>query len=202
METLNQTAKKSIFQFRISQSIDELLENMEKRDGKDWKLIFREPCSLQLMDPDYNSFANIWLGRNICKVNKSGEILFGKIMIIKTAWSGFEYDIRTYPDEQGSEVRFYGPLNGLLTQLLLPRMSYVPHTLMGKYENMAEFVSIDKYCQIREERHAGQINKQDSYGGWVNLAFNNEIPSLPAWVDKKNEEPELSSLPVENLTVC
>ena len=59
---------------------------------------------------------------------------------------------------KGCSVEFNGPLNGLLNQVLLPDMTYVHHTLEGKFvdqdgKDLTKFMPISEYCMLRDEKN-------------------------------------------------
>lgn len=96
-----------------------------------------------------------------------------------TTVNGFEYKISD-KEGDGAKVFFHGPVNALLTQSLMPRMTYVPETLIGKTDEMEDFVSIQEFMELREQRHGENSNPQDEHGWRVNMKFNNELfPWLP-----------------------
>ena len=82
----------------------------------------------------------------------------------------------------GANVTFHGPVNALLTQSLMPRMTYIRKTLVGMCSDMSDYVSIAEFMAKREERHNGEPNPQDKHGWRVNMKFDNElVPWLPAF---------------------
>ena len=96
-----------------------------------------------------------------------------------TTVNGFEYKISD-KEGDGAKVFFHGPVNALLTQSLMPRLTYVPETLIGKTDEMEDFVSIQEFMELREQRHGENSNPQDEHGWRVNMKFNNELfPWLP-----------------------
>lgn len=176
-------AKKSEFSFYIREDVSELVKKMRAPNDV-WYI-----ASDKEEDEDYTSFELVdeYFG---CK---SGGAAFVRVccersLYIKTAWSGFEYEIDD--DEEGALVQFSGPLNALLNQNLLPSMTYIPGTLTGRYMDMPEHVSIEEFCKIRQERHSSRPNNQDGYGGNINKKFNNEIPALPLWEERINSVEE------------
>ena len=160
-------SKNSQFQFKIEESIEELLQNI--KTSENWEYSEEKDGTMWLKDFDFSSWAIAWM---------EGEKLY-----LRTAWSGFKYTFE--PAEDGSLVTFEGPLNALGRQNLLPSFTYVPGTLEGKYEDMSDFVGISAYCEERKLRHEGNKNPQDVYGAGVNRIFNNEIPGLPLWENRE-----------------
>ena len=94
----------------------------------------------------------------------------------------------------GAEVSFQGPVNALLAQALMPRMTYVPGTLRAMSEDMPDYASIAEFMEIRAERNAGCPNPQDRHGWRVNMKFNNElVPWLPPFNGDRRENPKNSA---------
>lgn len=137
-----------------------------------------------LQDPRFHgeaSWARVWRNEDGLK--------------IETAWGGYVYDIRPNEDAKGCSVEFSGPVNALLNQNLLPEMTYIPHTLEGKFvdkdtgKDLTPYMSMPVYGECRAKKNEQVIedsygyeekgNPQDGYGYNVNSKFNNEIPFLP-----------------------
>lgn len=161
METI-----RSFFKFQITQTTKVLLYKIKMGDGKRWSVEGSEAegrLVLHEIDRPENSIE--------VKTNTG-------VLQIKTV-HGYEYVIAD-KEGDGAEVSFHGPVNALLTQSLLPRMTYVPETLSGMSSDMDDFVSIDEFMELREKRHAGRVNPQDKFGWRVNMKFDNElVPWLP-----------------------
>lgn len=161
METI-----RSFFKFQITQTTKVLLYKIKMGDGKRWSVEGSEVegrLVLHEIDRPENSIE--------VKTNTG-------VLQIKTV-HGYEYVIAD-KEGDGAEVSFHGPVNALLTQSLLPRMTYVPETLSGMSSDMDDFVPIDEFMELREKRHAGRVNPQDKFGWRVNMKFDNElVPWLP-----------------------
>lgn len=202
----------SVFRFEIKESSADLLKQMkelpkkhypQKREiDEDGNVTIRKTPSLarwkyketengiKLEDRDFDSVADVK------KTDNGIDIL--------TAWSGFEYKIRDNQDKPGAVVEFNGPINGLLRQNLLPKMTYVPGTLEAKFidaqsgEDLTSYMGINQYGEIRKEKNKRNSrsdeedfgNSQDYFGYNVNRAFNNELDFLPKHLpgqDYKNQ---------------
>lgn len=161
-------SKNSIFNFEIEETIEDLIKDIKMCE--EWA--YSEQNGLMFIeDENFSSYATAWMeGEKLC---------------ISTAWSGFKYTFE--PTEDGSKVIFEGPLNALGRQNLLPDLTYVPGTLVAKYEDMDDYVDMKSYCDERKLRHGGERNPQDRYGAGVNFWFNNEIPGLPLWENREQE---------------
>lgn len=161
METI-----RSFFKFQITQTTKVLLYKIKMGDGKRWSVEGSEAegrLVLHELDRPENSIE--------VKVTSG-------VLQIKTV-HGYEYTI-TDKEGDGADVSFHGPVNALLSQSLLPRMTYVPETLSGMSSDMEDFVPIDEFMELREKRHAGRVNPQDKFGWRVNMKFDNELcPWLP-----------------------
>lgn len=152
METI-----RSFFKFQITQTTKVLLYKIKMGDGKRWSVEGSEAegrLVLHEIDRPENSIE--------VKTNTG-------VLQIKTV-HGYEYVIAD-KEGDGAEVSFHGPVNALLTQSLLPRMTYVPETLSGMSSDMDDFVPIDEFMELREKRHAGRVNPQDKFGWRVNMKF-------------------------------
>jgi len=125
----------------------------------------------RLEDPHFYCEARVW--------EKEGGLK------IETAWGGYVYDIRQNEDAKGCSVEFSGPVNALLRQNLLPEMTYVPHTLEGKFvdkdtgKDLTGYMDMQTYGILRSQKNEEKGNSQDGFGYSVNFKFNNEIPFLP-----------------------
>ena len=156
------------FRFEITQNVKVLLYKIEKGDGRRWNVEKNKdvPNRLELTETDNPS-------------NRTETTTGPGYMQIITACSGYSYLIEDRKGG-GAEVHFAGPVNGLLAQALMPRMTYVPHTLTARSEDMPDYVPIDEFMAIRAERNAAEPNPQDLHGWRVNMKFNNElVPYLP-----------------------
>ena len=170
----------SVFQFDIEENIADLKKDMESRNGTDFKIAKTSSHNYEIIDPalEYNSGGTAYL-----HIEKNS-------MTVETALSGYKYSINEYP-EGGSFVTFEGPVNALLNQNLLPKMSYVPQTLKAKFtdnetgKDLTDYLDIHSYGILRAEKNkkanawGEKGNNQDKYGYNINAKFNNEIDFLP-----------------------
>lgn len=199
----------SKFYFEIEESIEDLIRDMKERPKKHypqervineetgevrfwdggskapWKFIEIEDGKYELEDTD-------WCGC-YASVRKEDEKLS-----ITTATSSYQYEI-TPRRGGGSCVEFSGPVNGLLAQNLLPEMTYVPHTLKGKFvdketgRDLTAYMDMQPYGEFRALKNEQVIdgsweygepgNLQDGYGYQINARFNNEIPFFAKSID-------------------
>ncbi len=158
---------KSFFKFDITQTTRVLLYKIKMGDNKRWFLTDGEDSNhLILSDctPPQKNFTKIKICAGVMEI---------------TTVQGYTYVVQDKVGD-GAEVTFHGPVNALLTQSLLPRMTYVPETLVGMSSDMEDFVPIGEFMELREQRHNGEVNPQDKFGWRVNMKFNNElVPWLP-----------------------
>lgn len=149
--------------------------------NKPWDLMGSEG-KYELWDTDFDCYASVTVEEDKMK--------------IETAWSGFEYEI-SQNKNGGSTVEFSGPLNALMRQNLLPKMTYVPGTLEGKFVDdkgdLTPYMPIEKYCALREQKNHGRKNEQDVYGAHINACFNNEIPAFKEWVEITAQERKINN---------
>ena len=164
----------SYFRFEITQTTRVLLYKMRMGDGKRWQVEGKEQDGVlflhQLEKPE-----------NMTKVVISSNVL--RITTVR----GFEYVIFN-KEKDGAEVSFHGPLNALMMQSLMPKMTYVPKTLVGMNSLMDDYVPIGEYMRLRSERHnnTGEVNPQDRFGWKLNYKFNNElVPWFPRFNGNK-----------------
>lgn len=160
---------KSIFKFQITQSIEVLLYKIEQADGKRWKLRDVKKGEYYLLEEVDNP-------------ESMTAILIDKgVMTIAFANTDYNYLI-TNLSKDGAEVMFFGPVNALLSQALMPRLHYVEKTLLGKSEEMEDFVPIAEFMEDRAKHNASrEPNPQDRHGYRVNSRFYNElVPYLPS----------------------
>lgn len=172
----------SVFHFSIEETVEELRDRIknpacDEFGEKAWEV--RDYDGRYYFSDDFSNC------RARAYLDDSPQ---GRLIII-SAMSCFKYEVTNLP-QGGAEVFFDGPLNALLRQNLLPKMTYISHTLEAKYDDMEDFLSIEEYCFLRKEKAEGKANDQDVYGFWVNKNFYNEIPCLPVWVDMDEEEEE------------
>lgn len=176
-KTLPRNAR-SVFTFEITESVGDVLSNIlhPRGDKKDnWDIQHLEDGKLWMWDKNWPCCA---------KVEYSD-----KEMKIETATAQYSYHIKPNKGRKGCLVEFQGPLNGLMNQVILPKMTYVHHTLEGKFvdqagKDLTKFMPISEYCMLRDAKNKqpdenGKTgNLQDYYGYQVNMKFNNEIPSF------------------------
>ena len=170
---------RSVFNFEISQSVGDVLSNILHPKKKDWWDVEHiVKGKLRMWDKNWPCSAEVEYSE--------------KEMKIATATGGYVYHIKPNEGRKGCSVEFNGPLNGLLNQVLLPDMTYVHHTLEGKFvdkdgKDLTKFMPISEYCMLRDEKNKqpdayGQTgNLQDYYGYQINAKFNNEIPSFSTY---------------------
>lgn len=146
---------------------------MKQNDGKRWTVQGDEADGRIVLrdvdDPDYTA-------ETVIRIDDNGTLH------IETC-HGFEYTV-TNKEGDGAVVEFAGPVNALLMQSLLPRMTYVHGTLVGKTDTMGDFVPIGEFMEQREQRHeeTGSVNPRDKKGWRINMRFNNELaPWLPSF---------------------
>lgn len=169
----------SYFRFDITQTVQVLLYKMRMGNGKRWSV--EKTAGGLILHQIYEEGAEK-------EDNQTKVELKGKHTMIITTVSGFVYTI-VDKEPDGAEVSFHGPLNALLMQSLMPRMTYVPGTLIGMNNLMDDYVSIGEYMRLRQERHKGngEENPQDRFGWRINMRFNNElVPWFPAYNGNKN----------------
>ncbi len=170
---------KSFFKFEITQTTKVLMYKIRMGDGKRWNVSEdKERGRVVLME----------IGR---PMNVTLVMIGDQRMQIFTACSRFEYLIQDKENGDGAEVSFCGPVNALLTQALMPRMTYVPGTLQGMSEDMPDYAPIAEFMRIRKERRAADPNPQDAYGWRVNMKFQNELaPYFPPFDRARRENPK------------
>lgn len=150
----------SFFKFEITQTTSFLVYMMKMGDGKRWTLIADTPQRMTLLEIDNPE-------------NKTEVRLLPNVLHFTTV-RGFVYVVED-KKSNGAVVSFNGPVNALLMQFLMPRMTYVPQTLVGMSSDMPNFAPISEFMKQREMRHNGQVNPQDKHGWRVNMKFNNEL---------------------------
>ena len=162
---------KSYFIFEITQTINVLLYKIEKGAGKRWGI------EGDIKGKEFKLF-------KLGEPEKYVDVEVDDNKLYFTTVNGYKYEV-VDKVKDGAEVTFEGPVNALLAQSLLPRMTYVPYTLWGKYEDMALYVEIQDFMEIRELKHEGKPNHQDKFGWRINMKFNNElVPYFPEfWGD-------------------
>lgn len=156
----------SFFKFQITQTTNVLLYKIKMGDGRRWGV-------------EGSAEEGRLILRQLDRSENNIEIKVDPGVLMITTVHGYEYTV-TDREGDGADVSFHGPVNALLTQSLLPRMTYVPETLFGMSSDMDDFVPIDEFMELREKRHDGQVNPQDRFGWRVNMKFDNElVPWLP-----------------------
>lgn len=189
----------SKFRFRIEENIEDLVTLITEMPKKEisykmlyddgsvyedkefavWKTSVKEKedgsVEYSLHDTSFPAVANV-------NVNPDGDE-----MKIET-FGGYIYTIKQ--DEKGGcAVEFDGPINGLLSQNLLPPMTYVSGTLEGKFvkdgEDLTDYMAMDIYGLLRQKKNENftdmwgdkyTSNPQDVFGAAVNSRLNNEVP--------------------------
>lgn len=165
---------KSFFKFEITQTVQVVLYKIARGGGKRWNVVKKDEKHLILQDiqnPENQTLVDV----------------YSDIVKITTA-HGYVYTI-VNKDGDGAEVDFQGPVNALLTQSLMPRLTYVPYTLRAMSSDMTGFVGIDEFMARRSERYGNKPNPQDVHGWRVNMKFHNElVPWLPAFKSQMREK--------------
>lgn len=165
------------FCFEITQTTKVLKYKIDNGDGRRWNV--------------ENDGTRGYL--SLCEIenpeNKTLVLLGDNYMKIVTC-SGYEYVVED-KEGDGANVTFSGPVNALLTQALMPRMTYVPQTLQGLSSDMDDYQPIAEFMRIRAERNADNPNPQDQQGWRVNMKFANElVPYLPPFTGDLRESPK------------
>lgn len=168
---------RSFFHFEITQTTKVLLYKMKQLSCKKWNIDGDETSGhFELVDLNHEE-------------NKT-LVMTGDGYLKFITVGGYEYVVQDKTTD-GAEVSFAGPVNALLTQSLMPRMTYVPNTLEGMSEDMEDFMPIAEYMAVRAERNARNPNPQDKNGWRVNMKFNNELtPFLPEFYGDGRENPK------------
>ncbi|MCM1324606.1 MAG: hypothetical protein NC218_10830 [Acetobacter sp.] len=175
METIQ-----SFFKFEITQTTKVLLYKIKTGDGKRWNL-------------NDDAGANILSLEEIGRPENAVTVRISPNVLHFTTVHGYVYVVEDKKGD-GASVTFNGPVNALLTQSLMPRMTYVPETLVGMCSDMDDYAPIDVFMEKREARHNGRVNPQDKYGWRVNMKFNNElVPWLPPFNGAFRDKPKKKS---------
>lgn len=196
---------KSEFQFEIEENSAEILINLEKLakkfapqqrliDEESGEVDFTEKESITPWNYVKRDDGEIWLQ------NKNFAQSFAVIkkqengIDITTAFGGYKYSIKDKKDGIGAKVTYNGPVNGLMNQMLLPKMTYVLGTLEARFLNaetghpITSFMDMDHYGFLREAKNQETLKKykygekgnaQDNYGYQINAKFNNELNFMP-----------------------
>ncbi len=153
----NSFGRKSFFKFQIQESVQDILDELEKNENSKW-LAFPQEDKYILTDK-----LSGWKG--------SVDVITPETLRVNCVNGRFFYFV-TDNGDGSSSVEFNGCINALLQQEICPTMTYCPGSLKGMYEGMYSFVSIQDYCEIRRLRNGDER----SWGQSVNKKFNNEIP--------------------------
>lgn len=164
------------FKFQITQTTKVLLYKMLMGDGKRWTV-------------EYDANGHPAFLHEIKRPENFVTIKIIPHALHFTTVHGYVYLVED-KNGDGADVSFHGPVNALLTQSLMPRMTYVQETLVGMSSDMDDFVPIAEFMARREKRHAGKVNPQDKHGWRVNMKFNNElVPWLPPFDGEMRSKP-------------
>lgn len=167
----------SFFKFEITQTTKVLLYKMLKGDGRRW-------------DVEYDANGKPMFLREIDKPENFVTVKVLTDALHFTTVHGYVYLVEDKKSD-GAIVSFNGPVNALLTQSLMPRMTYVRETLVGMSSDMCDYVPIAEFMAKREERHNGEVNPQDKHGWRVNMKFDNElVPWFPAFNGEMRSKPK------------
>ena len=148
------------FKFQIKQTVNVLLYKIQNGDGKKWNVEKAEDGTLTLREMRESD-------------NETKISVHDGVMEITTVHD-HHYTIHDRQGD-GASVEFHGPVNALLTQYLMPRMTYVPGTLFGTNSCMEGYLPIAEFLKLRAGLHGNKQNPQDKFGWRVNRAFNNEL---------------------------
>lgn len=190
----------SKFRFEIEESVEDLIKDIEEGSKRH---------STQVRDVDMTTGnVHFYGGETDWKLYKTddGYVLEDSInnqgfkayvkkeddkLMIKTATSKFLYEITPSKDHCGSVVEYSGAIHGLLQQRLLPQMTYVSHTLEGKFvdsktgEDLIGYRDMATYGQLRARKNeqpdefgekGNPIDRYKDDCAKINKKFNNEIP--------------------------
>ena len=167
----------SFFKFEISQTTKVLLYKISKGDGRRWNV-------------DYDEGGKPVLLREIGNPENFVQIKALPSALHFTTVRGYVYLVEDKKGD-GANVTFNGPVNALLTQSLMPRMTYIRQTLVGMSSDMEDYAPIAEFMAKREERHNGEVNPQDKHGWRVNMKFDNElVPWLPPFDGEMRSKPK------------
>ncbi len=169
---------KSFFKFQITQTVQVLLYKVKNGDGRRWLVEQSEDNPQQILLHEINRPENTAV--LTCCTNDCLKIV--------TACGGYEYIVQNLPGD-GAEVSFAGPVNALLAQALMPRMRYVPGTLLAMSEDMEDFAPIQEFLEVRRLRNLENPNPQDKHAWRINMKFNNELfPYFPPFVGQMRDK--------------
>lgn len=164
------------FKFDITQTSKVMLYKVKVNAGKKWNI------SGNVEDKNFRLVA-------IKDNEKYIEVVINDGGMTLTTVRGYHYKICDKPKD-GATVVFEGPINALLVQALLPKMTYVPQTLTAMADGETEWSDIETFGEIRKKRNPDKENPQDRHGYKVNAKVNNEIPFFPPSRAIKVAEPE------------
>lgn len=187
----------SKFKFEIKENVSDLLHQIEVDSRKNIKVGYDEEPKLgyraMAHTNDKKETVSYSLYNPVDTWNFTAEVKKTDAGLhIVTASSGFVYEITQKENNKGCTVEFDGPINGLMTQELLPKMTYISGTLEGKFvdadthKDLTGYMDIVDYCDMRIGKDTVR-NPQDKYGMLVNKAFNNEIPIFPGYLSKNEK---------------
>lgn len=151
--------------YDITQTTAVMLYKIKTNTGKKWIISG---------DVESSNFKLVAINDN----EKFIEVNVSKGKMVLTTVRGYRYEISDKPKD-GATVIFEGPINALLVQALLPKMTYVPQTLTAMADGETEWSDIETFGEIRKKRNPDKENPQDKHGYKVNAKVNNEIPFFP-----------------------
>ena len=156
------------FKFEIKQTVDVLLYKIKNGNGKKWNV-------------EDDAKAGMLILRETGNPDNRTEIILRDGTMQITTVHNHHYTIFNKKGD-GAIVGFHGPVNALLMQSLLPRMTYVPGTLLATNDSFDGYVPIAEFMEARAKKHGDKVNPQDKFGWRINQAFNNELaPWLPSY---------------------
>lgn len=156
----HKAGKKSFFRFRIKESIETIIA-LTQKGGKGF--YFSDDLSESNRLVIISTYDGWW--------KAYVDVIDEDHINITCANKKYHYFLSRNEDG-GCNVEFDGSIAALLQQTTMPKMTYIPDTLEGTYENFGFYLPISIYCQIRFIR-----NGDETYGGdEINKMFNNEIP--------------------------
>ncbi len=184
---------KEVFKFEISENCKDLIKNMQGEKDKEtpaWSV------SKYLDNPQNEGLCSFLLmgGKSDYSADDYTEVFEKDNMLRLELGHGTTKNFATYEISQkkngGCEVEYKGDIQDMYNYGLLPIMSYVPGTLMGKFvdsqgQDFLPYMPLEQMAQLRKpkESDTGPVE----IGG--NRHFNNEIPFLsgysPVQCDRK-----------------
>lgn len=155
---LTASGKKSSFRFRISQSVQDIINEILYGSNTEWSGYREKQRVLILQD-----LSSGW---------KTDAVIYNNNHIVVNCMNNRYSYFVSNDGAGGATVEFNGSLAALLQQDIIPTMSYVPGTLQARYEDIQGYLSIEDYCEIRNSRNGDETTE----GERINAKFNNEIP--------------------------